>query len=276
MSLWSLDRVSFRHRGAIGSAVDDVTLAIAPARITALLGPNGAGKSTMLQLLLDTLRPTAGIVRFRERPLARWSRQELAQAIGVVPQSEAEPLFRVREIVAMGRYPYLGSWQREGAVDAAAIADAMERCDVTRLADRWLATLSGGERQRVRIARALAQRPSVLVLDEPTASLDIRHEMATFELLRELRNDGATIVLATHNLNLAARYADDVALLHQGRLLARGTPERVMSQAQITTAYEWPVSIVRHADGAPQVVPSSRTRAIPPRGAPAVDASCAR
>jgi iron complex transport system ATP-binding protein len=176
-----------------------------------------------------------------------------------VPQGEAEPLFSVREIVAMGRYPRLGPWRREQTEDVAAINAAMERCDVANLAHRWLSTLSGGERQRVRLARALAQQPSVLALDEPTTFLDIRHEMTTFELLRRLRDEGVGVVLVTHNLNLAARYADELILLNRGRLVAHGSPSEVLTKERVDAVYEWPVSIVRDSSGAPQVMPLSES-----------------
>lgn len=255
-TVWSLRGVRFQHSGATRMTLDDITLDVRSGRMTALLGPNGAGKSTLLHVLLGTLTPASGEVRFQERSLSEWSRRELAREIGVVPQGEAEPLFSTREIVAMGRYPYLGPWQRERPEDDAAIRRAMDRCDVTEFADRWLTTLSGGERQRVRLARALAQEPSVLVLDEPTTFLDVRHEMTTFALLRDLRDAGTTVVLATHNLNLAARYADDLVLMRDGRVAARGTPAEVLTATQVTAVYDWPVAVVPHAGGAPQVVPN--------------------
>jgi iron complex transport system ATP-binding protein len=255
---WSLTNVCFGHPGAPGDAVDAITLDIRVGKMTALLGPNGAGKSTLLQLMLGLLAPSRGQIEFGGRPLAAWTRIALAREIGVVPQSETEPLFTVREIVAMGRYPHLGRWQRERERDVAAITGAMRRCAVENFGGRWLTTLSGGERQRVRLARALAQEPSVLVLDEPTTSLDVRYEMTTFELLRALRDDGVTIVLATHNLNLAARYADDLVLLHRGRLVACGDASEVITGDRISQVYEWPVAIAMHEDGAPQVVPRSQ------------------
>jgi iron complex transport system ATP-binding protein len=235
-------------------AIDGITLNIPAGRMTALLGPNGAGKSTLLQLLLGTLQPLRGEIAFRGRPLLTWSRNALAREVGVLPQGEAEPPFTVREIVAMGRYPHLGPWQREREHDVAAITTAMRRCAVAEFADRHLTTLSGGERQRVRLARALAQEPSVLVLDEPTMSLDVRHEMTTFEFVRALRDDGVTVVLATHNLNLAARYADTLVLMHCGRVVATGLPSAVLTVEQIGRVYEWPITIDMHASGAPQVV----------------------
>jgi iron complex transport system ATP-binding protein len=252
--VWSLHGVRFRWPGAPRATLDDITLDVSAGRMTALLGPNGAGKSTLLQVLLGTLAPAAGDLRFLNRPLAEWNRKELAREIGVVPQGEAEPLFSAREIVAMGRYPYLGPWQRERAEDEAAIRRAMDRCDVTAFSDRWLSTLSGGERQRVRLARALAQEPSVLVLDEPTTFLDVRHEMTTFALLRDLRDAGTTVVLATHNLNLAARYADELVLMREGRIVARGAPRDVLTPERLAAVYDWPVAVVAHG-GAPQIVP---------------------
>jgi len=253
--VWSLHDVHFQYPSATRPTLSDISLDVRSGRMTALLGPNGAGKSTLLQVLLGTLTPASGEVRFQERILSEWPRRELAREIGVVPQGEAEPMFSAREIVAMGRYPYLGPWQRERPEDTAAVRRAMERCDVTEFADRWLSTLSGGERQRVRLARALAQEPSVLVLDEPTTFLDVRHEMTTFALLRDLRDAGTTVVLATHNLNLAARYADDLVLMRDGRVAARGTPAEVLTVEQVTAVYDWPVAVVPHARGAPQVVP---------------------
>jgi len=254
-AVWSARGVRFRHHGAARHALDGVDLDIPDREMTALLGPNGAGKSTLLQLLMGTLTPDAGEVRFSGRPVGEWPRRALAREVAVVPQNEAEPLFAVRDVVAMGRYPHLGPWRRERVEDAEAIELAMQRCDVARLADRWLPRLSGGERQRVRLARALAQDPSVLVLDEPTAHLDVRHEMTIFALLRELSDQGTTVLLATHNINLAARYADRVVLLRAGRITASGAPAEVITASHMEEVYEWAVSIVPHTSGAPQIVP---------------------
>ncbi len=258
--VWTLRDVRYQHPGATQFAVDGVSLEIASGRTTAILGPNGAGKSTLLQLLLGTTSPASGTIVFKERSIAEWDRRAIALEIGVVPQGETEPLFTVRELVGMGRYPHLGPWQRERADDLTAIARAMDRCDVAQFAERWVTTLSGGERQRVRLARALAQEPSVLVLDEPTTFLDIRHEMTTFELLRRLRDEGATILLVTHNINLAARYADELVLMNRGRVAAHGSPERVLTEDRVASVYEWPVSIMSLSEGghtAPQVMPKA-------------------
>ncbi len=184
----------------------------------------------------------------------------------MVPQGEemAFPM-TVRGMVAMGRYPHLGVLGRPGPEDRAAVESAMERCDVTEVADRPISKLSGGERQRVLIARALAQRPGTLVLDEPTVSLDIPHEMQIFELLAELTGrDGVTVVLVTHHLNLAARYADRLLLLHQGAAVAEGSPDRVLNQETIERVYEWSVVVGAHPGpgrdaGAPQIIPLAGT-----------------
>jgi iron complex transport system ATP-binding protein len=269
--------VRYAHAGAAAPALDRVSVGVPAGRLTALLGPNGAGKSTLLQLLLGTLSPDAGEVRFRGRALGRWPRAELARAVGVVPQGE-DAAFAVttRELVEMGRYPHLGPWRRAGAADRRAVADAMARCDVAHLAERAVHTLSGGERQRALVARALAQavqsavppgsadgageQAAVLALDEPTASLDVRHEMQLFELLRTLADGGATVLLVTHHLNLAARYADHLVLLDAGRVVAAGAPAHVLTRAHLERVFRWPVEVIPHPGpgpdaGAPQVVP---------------------
>ena len=247
--------VTFRYPRGDADAVAGVDLDVARGEIVALLGPNGSGKSTLLRLLLGSLRPDAGTIELMGRPLADWPRRDMARAAGVVTQSEemAFPL-TVRELVAMGRYPHLGAWRREGPADRAAIARALDRCGLTALAARPVLELSGGERQRARVARALAQEPRTLLLDEPTASLDIAYEMALFDLLAELRADGVTVIIVTHNLNIAARYADRLVLLDHGRVAAAGPPADVLTRDIVERVYHWPVAI-RHEDNAPQVVP---------------------
>ena len=261
MSGWRCAGLAYRYPESTQPAVLDLSLEIPSGATTAVLGPNGSGKSTLLRLLLGVLAPTAGTVEFGGRPVADWGRDALARAVGVVPQGE-ETVFpvSVRELVAMGRYPHLGAWRREGDDDRRAVEDAMRRCDVWDLAARPVPTLSGGERQRARVARALAQQAPTLALDEPTAALDIAHEMAIFELLRDLGHAGKTVLLVTHNVNLAARYADRLVLLHRGRVAAEGTPAEVLTRQTVERVYGWPVEIVPHPGpgpdaGAPQVVP---------------------
>jgi iron complex transport system ATP-binding protein len=256
------DGVVFRYRGAAAAAVDGVSFVVPRGAFYAIVGPNGSGKSTLLRLLLGRLTPTAGTVTYQSRRVPQWPRREMARRVGVVAQEEefAFPL-TAGELVAMGRYPHLGPWKAAGPADRAAIAQALARCDAVDFTARPVHTLSGGERQRVRMARALAQQPDTLVLDEPTSSLDIAHEMALFELLATLRAGGTmTVVLVTHNLNLAARYADRMLLLDAGRVAVEGEPAAVLTRRTITRVYGWPVAIVPHAGpgpdaGAPQVVP---------------------
>jgi iron complex transport system ATP-binding protein len=254
--------VIFAYRAAHRPALNDLTLRVPTGAFYAILGPNGSGKSTLLKLLLGVMRPRSGIVYYSDRDVGLWPRRELARRIGVVAQNEeiAFPI-TVHEMVSMGRYPHLGPWRRPGRDDHAAIERAMERCEVTEFSGRPVSTLSGGERQRARLARALAQEPTTLVLDEPTASLDVAHEMSFFELLAGLRaSGGATILVVTHNINLAARYADHMLLLDHGAVAAEGSPADVLSKENVERVYRWPIAVTAHGGpgvdtGAPQIVP---------------------
>jgi iron complex transport system ATP-binding protein len=260
---WRCQELTFRYPGAEHPAVAAVSLDVPEGSCTAVLGPNGSGKSTLFRLLLGTLAPASGTAEFGGRPVRDWERRAMARAVGVVGQGE-ESVFPLtaRELVALGRFPHLGPWRREGPRDRAAIAEAMERCDVLQFADRPLGTLSGGERQRVRLARALAQEPAALALDEPTTALDVQHEMEIFELLRGFVSEGGTVLLITHHLNLAARYADRLVLLDGGRLAAHGTPAEVFREERLEGVYRWPLRVVPfpgpgRGEGAPQVLPLS-------------------
>lgn len=245
-----------RYPGTAAPAVRDVNLQIAAGQLVTIVGPNGSGKTTLLRALLGTLPLEAGRVELLGRPIDGWRPQELARVIGVVAQRE-ETLFplSVRETVGLGRYAHLGPVAAPGDADKRIVLEAMRRADIEALAGRRSDTLSGGEWQRVRIARALAQEPRLLVLDEPTASLDIRHEMEVFELARSLASQGIATLLVTHHLNLAARYADRMLLLHQGAAVVEGAPAEVLTPAHVTRVFEWPVAITTWCDGAPQIVP---------------------
>jgi iron complex transport system ATP-binding protein len=155
----------------------------------------------------------------------------------------------------LGRYARLGPLAAPSPADRAAVADALARCDVLGLADRTIDTLSGGEWQRVRIARALAQEPRILVLDEPTTSLDVRHEMELFELVRRLVTDGLAGLVITHQINLAARFADRILLLSEGRVAGEGRPAEVLREDSLRAVFGWPVAVTTWCDGSPQVVP---------------------
>lgn len=251
---------SYRYPQAGADAVAGVTLAVREGELVGLVGPNGSGKTTLLRLLLGVLRPRAGAVLAAGRPAAEWGRREFARLAGVVAQRE-EPAFplRVRDAVLFGRYPRLGSLGAPGPDDRAAVARALDRCDVAHLADRWVATLSGGEWQRVRVARALAQEPRALVLDEPTANLDIRHEMEVFELAAALVHDaGLAGILVTHQVNLAARFVDRLVVLDRGVTRATGAPGDVLTREVLEDVFGWAVD-VRTWRGTPQFVPLRRS-----------------
>lgn len=258
--VWEVEGATMRFPGG-GIALRDASLTVGTGEFVALVGPNGAGKSTLLRMLGGLLAPTEGRIRFGGRPITGWSRRELARSIGIVPQTE-EHVFpmTVRDLVGMGRYPHLGPWQPEGEADRAAIGRALALTDTERLTGRVIDTLSGGERQRARIARALAQDGCALLLDEPTAALDVAHEMAIFGLVRALAREGRAVVLATHNVNLAARAAHRIVLLVEGAIVADGPPAQVMRAELLETAFGWPVRIVPHPgpgadEGAPQMIP---------------------
>ena len=249
--------------GAGAPAVEAVSLAVRRGECVAVVGPNGAGKTTLLRALLGLVPCAEGRALTLGREARAWPRDALARAVGVVAQRE-EPAFpiTVREAVEMGRYPHLGPWRAFGDADRAAIERAMTRADVAALAGRWVATLSGGEWQRVRIARALAQEPAGLVLDEPTASLDLRHEMELFELVAGLaRRDGLAALVVSHHINLAARFADRLVLLAGGRVVAEGPAARVLEAGLLRDVFAWPVSVHRLPDGSPQLFPERR---VPP------------
>ena len=253
------DHLTIQYSGAARLALDGVTLSIPAGCLTAVLGPNGSGKSTLLRALLGASRPSTGTATLGGRDVRAWDRRELAQTVGVVSQSEtiAFPI-TVREMVAMGRFPHLGPLRAEGWRDREAVDKALERCDIGDLRNRQVTTLSGGEFQRVRIARALAQEPRALALDEPTASLDLRHEMSILGLLRDWTDGGMTVLLITHQLNLAARFADRMILLDGGHVAAEGTPSEVFRREILERVYGWPVRVDEDpVTGSLRVVPLS-------------------
>lgn len=251
--------VVVRYPRATRDALAGVSLHARRQRLTAVVGPNGSGKSTLVRALLGRVPLGAGQLLVDDRPLGASNRTELARRIAVVTQREdlTFPL-AVEEYVALGRFPHLGGWRGARAEDREAIAAAMERAGVDALAraGRRVQELSGGEWQRVRLARALAQGGQALVLDEPTTFLDVAHEMAAFELLHQLTADGLAVLLVSHQLNLVARFADEIVLLHDGRVAAAGAPDDVMQAAVLERVYEWPLVVTRDpAVGAPALLP---------------------
>jgi iron complex transport system ATP-binding protein len=250
------DGLVVRHAGAPHDAVAGVSLRLAAGEVLAVVGPNGGGKSTLLRALLGVQPATTGSARLLGRDVRTWERAAIAREVGVVvQQEEPAPGLRVTDAVLFGRYARLSPLAAPGPDDRRAVQAALERADAWPLRDRYVTQLSGGEWQRVRIARALAQEPRLLVLDEPTSALDVRHEMELFELVAALKREGLACLLITHHLNLAARYADRLVLLHRGRVVAEGTPGEVLVRHRLAEVFEWPVAVTTWCDGSPQVVP---------------------
>ena len=246
MSL-TAQHISYSH-GRPDFALRDVSLSIARQSLTGLLGPNGCGKTTLLKLLAGVLQPDRGEVHLDRRALAGMPRREVARHIAVVPQ-ETHPAFdyTVMEMVLMGRHPHLGAFQLEGPADLAIARDSLAATGTAHLADRSYMTLSGGEKQRVVIAGALAQAPQVLLLDEPTASLDLGYQLEVASLLGRLNRERAvTMVLATHDLNLAASLCDTLVLLRDGRVLAQGPTRDVLTPATVHQLYGVDADITFH------------------------------
>ena len=229
-------------------ALDGVSLAVRPGEMLGVIGPNGSGKSTLLRTVSGVLRPYSGHVAVDGQDIAAISRAELARRVAVVPQNPSLPeSFTAREIVILGRTPHLRLLQSEGPRDFAVVRRAMEACGVWELAERRVGELSGGERQRVVIARALAQEPRLLMLDEPTSHLDISHQTTILDLVASLvREQGLAVLVVFHDLNLAAQYCHRLVILRMGRVLAAGPPEKVITAETVSTAYAAQVCIVPH------------------------------
>ncbi len=222
------------------SPLRDVSLAVDEGELVALLGPNGAGKSTLLRVLSGALAPAEGEVRVFGRPLASYARGDLARVVAVVPQlEEVASGFSVLDVVLMGRAPHQGAWLTPSPADVQIARESLAQCDLGGLEARSTAELSGGEQKRVSIARALAQQPKILLLDEPAAFLDVRHQVALYDLLVGLaRGSRLAIVCIMHDLNVAAQYASRVGLMKQGRLVALGTVEEVMTYRRLRETFD--------------------------------------
>ena len=233
--------------------LDDVDLVCEPGELVALVGPNGAGKSTLLGVLAGDLEPETGAVELDGVDLLRRSARDLARQRAVLLQKQGLAFgFSVRGVVAMGRAP----WYRTARADAddEVVAASMERAEVEHLADRLFPTLSGGEQARASFARVLAQETPVLLLDEPTAALDIRHQEGLLAVARAATAHGTAVVVVLHDLSLAAAYADRVCLLSQGRVRAHGSPGDVLTAELLSDVYEHPVAVLDH-EGTLVVVP---------------------
>ena len=253
------DALSFRGVGvAFGdrAILRDVSLDLPRGEILTLAGCNGAGKTTLLRIASRVLRPSAGSVLVGGQPVESLSRRQLARELAVVPQDVQVAFpFRAGEVVLMGRSPHLGTFGYESAADLERARDAMARVGIEALSDRSILELSGGERQLVLFARALAQDPAVLLLDEPTAHLDLRHRIRVLALVREFVDRGRSALVVSHDLSLAARTCDRLALLAGGSVLAAGPAAAVLTPDNLRAAFEIEADVVHAPDGAPLVVP---------------------
>jgi len=255
-ALLQLDAVSYQYAES-DWRLEAASLAVAAGEVAAVIGPNGSGKSTLLRLGAGVLTPRSGRVLLGGRDLARLSRRETARSLGYLPQQvRADFDYSVEEVVAMGRFPHLAGAGFLSAADAAVVDRCLAETEVAEYRQRPLSRLSGGERQRVFLASVLAQEPRVLLLDEPTAALDLHHQVRFFALVRRLARQGIGIAVVTHDVNLASLYCDRVALLRAGRLVEEGTPERVLREEVLQATYGRDVLLSRHPrTGRPIVLP---------------------
>ncbi|HZP44233.1 MAG TPA: heme ABC transporter ATP-binding protein [Candidatus Binataceae bacterium] len=244
------------------TVLHDVSLEAQPGELLAILGPNGAGKSTLLRVLAGTLKPTRGAVTIFGRALERYERRELARTVAIVAQENLVAFpYSVIEIVLMGRAPHLGSFRLETAHDLAVAAAALRQFDLLELADRPIHEVSGGERKRVFLARAMAQEARVMLLDEPTAYLDLRHVADIFAGFHRLcRESGMTIIVTLHDLNAAALYADRVLILKSGRCAGYGPPAETLTGERLSAVYETDIQVMRSPSGRVFIVHSEQSR----------------
>lgn len=246
--------ISFSY--AAKPVMADVSFTIDEAQIVAVIGPNGSGKTTLLKIINGTLFPDAGQMLIDGKETGRWQRKEIAQKVAIVPQETAMIFpFYAEEIVLMGRFPHLGRYSFEDKKDYKIVHEAMEKTDTLVFADRRFSELSAGERQRVLIARALAQEPKVLLLDESTVFLDLKHQSQFLALLRQLNTEQQlTVIFVTHDINLAAQNADKIILLYSGKIYAIGKPAEVITAANIKEVYDVDAGIDSNPyDGSPRV-----------------------
>ena len=254
--LVSVRDAAFAYGGV--PALDGVSFEARAGELVGLLGPNGAGKSTLVRLIAGLLRPSRGEIRLGELDPATAPRREVARVCALVPQEPRSPWpFTVREAVMMGRAPRQGLLALPGKLDFGAVEGALEACDLTELAERRLDQLSGGERRRVFFARALAQEPRLLLLDEPTAFLDLAHQVLAMRMARVAARGGLGVVAVLHDLNLAAASCDRLVVLSHGRVVAEGAPSDVLSPERVSRVWGLPVWRGENgASGAPVVLPA--------------------
>jgi cobalamin transport system ATP-binding protein len=257
MSTLEAKAISVRRTGHW--ILSDASMTLVPGEVLAIAGPNGSGKSTLLRALAGIWNVDQGSVLLDGKPIEEYSRKALARRVAFVPQEQrTEFAFTVEQFVAMGRYPHRGRFSAESAQDRQVVSHALHRCDIVALRNRAVNTLSGGEHQRALIARSLAVEPQYVLLDEPTASLDVEHTLQVLDICRTLAGDGHAVALATHDLNLVARYADKVLLLQEGRLAHSGPLQEVLTSQNIEATFGVRAELLSSQQGQPVYVFHSR------------------
>ena len=260
MNLFELQNLSFRFPTVSPFELQSLNLSINKGESVGFLGPNGAGKSTLLRLMAGLLKPNEGQVLLEGKPIGHYPAKDRAKRIAFVAQAThfAFPL-SVWEIVEMGRHPYLGRFDLLSTMDRSICERALKLCDVSDFKDRSYEELSGGEKQRVLLASALAQTPQVLLLDEPTLSLDLAHQLLLFEIIQKLhRSEGLTVIVATHELNFASRFLDRLVLMKEGKIVADGNPCHVLTPASIRSVLNVQVEELKDPHGTIHYVPLNR------------------
>ena len=246
------------------TVIHGVDLVVPDHKISVMIGANGCGKSTLLKTLARLIKPTSGAVTLDGKPIGSIPSKQLARVIGLLPQSPIVPEgISVADLVGRGRFPHqslFGGWTQK---DVEAVSEAMEIMNITAFANHPIDELSGGQRQRVWIAMALAQQTDILLLDEPTTFLDITYQVEILDLLTDLnRNYGTTIVMVLHDINLSARYADYIFALHEGKLVAEGTPAQVITSEAVKDIFGLDCTVIEDpVSGSPLVVPRGRHHA---------------
>ncbi len=256
-----VNKLSYAYRRT--PVLHDLTFEVARGECFIVLGPNGSGKTTLIKTLANLLPVSGGDIFFRDRPLKRYSRGDLARRVAYVAQAGIDDSpFSVKEMVIMGRTPYLGVLGVEGRTDLEFARQAIEYTGLSRLSNRRMNSLSGGERQRAHIARAICQQPQLILLDEPTAALDLAHQIRIMDLMATLIKDqGITVVMVSHDINLAAMYADRLLLIVDGRVAACGPPAQVIDEQTLARAYGCHILVDRSPAG-----PWPRVNLVPKEG----------
>ncbi len=241
--------LTFGYRTEAQPVLGGLTFAIPSQAVTAILGPNGAGKSTLLHLLLGWHRPQQGEILLHGKPLSAYARAKLSREVGLVPQREHVPFaFHVREYLLLGRSPHIGMLSTPNQQDLALVEAALERLGIAHLANREVASLSGGEHQLVLIARALIQGAPIVLLDEPTAHLDLGNKYRILDLLQSLADEGRTVVFSTHDPQAAASIANHILLLRSGQLLFTGDPTQALTAERLSALYATPLQVAQWSE----------------------------